>query len=35
MVKGRRRMEFGAVAFGMMVFGLFALPALIKRSGYQ
>jgi hypothetical protein len=27
--------NFVAVAFGMVAFGLFALPALIRRSGFE
>jgi len=36
LAKGRRHMEFVvAVALGMVAFGLFALPPLISRSGFE
>jgi len=35
LAKGRRHLDFIAVALGMIAFGVFALPPLINRAGYE
>jgi MATE family, multidrug efflux pump len=34
-LQGDIRWNFVAVALGMIAFGLFALPPLLRRSGYE